>query len=159
MTELKYNLNIKGKSRITKESTMIRKNIKHMSKEEEKYLKNILISTNKITISKHALEKELIGLNEIKSIIKDKSFKIIDYDYRMEDKEERIMFRSKKTYQIMNTKNNKIEECYIKIVFSIKKNVIITQWATRAEDEEEIQSKLSTRYCEKFDIINKRIKL
>jgi hypothetical protein len=159
MAELKYNLNMKGKSKMTKKSTMIRKNIKHMSKDEERYLKEILTSVNKIIISKHALEKELIGLNEIKSIIKNKNFKIIDYNYRMEDKEERIMFRSKKTYQIINTRNNKIAECYIKIVFSIKKNTIITQWATRVKDEEEIQNKISTRYYENFDIINKRIKL
>ena len=154
---LKYNLNKMGNSKLTKGSTMIRKNIKHMTKEEEEYLKNIMKSINYLKITKHAEEKELIKPVEIKNMIKSKKYQIIDYNYNLDNKEERIMFRSKKTYEVKNT-NGIVEECYCKIVISITTNTIITQWMNRCIDEEYKQKNIKNRYCENFDIINKKIK-
>ena len=62
---LKYNLNKMGNSKLTKESTMIRKNIKHMTKEEEEYLKNI-IAGNQIEFIKIIVHKLVSYLQLVK---------------------------------------------------------------------------------------------
>lgn len=156
-TELKYNLNKMGNSKLTKDSTMIRKNIKHMSIEEVKYLKGMLNTIDYLKITKHAEEKQLVKVAEVKKMIKNKKYEVIDYNYNLDNKEERIMFRSKKVYQVKNDAGT-IENCYCKIVISITTNTIITQWMNRCIDEDHKQNNLKNRYCEHFDIINKKIK-
>jgi hypothetical protein len=155
--ELKYNLNKMGNSKLTKESTMIRKNIKHMTIEEITYLKSMLNTIGYLKITKHAEEKQLIKPVDIKKMIKNKKYEVIDYNYNLDSKEERIMFRSKEVYKVKNDVGA-IENCYCKIVISITTNTIITQWMNRCVDEEHKQNNLKNRYCEYFDIINKKIK-
>lgn len=155
---LAYDLNLKGKSKLTKQSTMIRKNIKHMNADEIKYLKNILSSTGYLKITKHAEEKHLVKPVEIRNIISNKEYKIIDYNYDLNNKEERILFRSKKVYKVKNNKGE-YEDCFCKIVISLTTNTIITQWMNRCIDEKNKQDNIKNRYCEYFDIINKKLKI
>lgn len=136
---------------------VIRKNIKHMNKNEIQFLKTILKNINIVRISEHAKEKQLINIKDVKNIIKLKKFQIIDYDYNVSSKEERIMIRTKDIYKIQNS-NNKIEDCYLKIVISITSCCIITVWANKVEDEKAKQNSLKNRYYDNFDIINKKLK-
>ena len=136
---------------------VIRKNIKHMNKNEIQFLKTILKNINIVCISEHAKEKQLINIKDVKNIIKLKKFQIIDYDYNVSSKEERIMIRTKDIYKIQNS-NNKIEDCYLKIVISITSCCIITVWANKVEDEKAKQNSLKNRYYDNFDIINKKLK-
>lgn len=136
---------------------VIRKNIKHMDKNEIQFLKTILKNINIVRISEHAKEKQLINIKDVKNIIKLKKFQIIDYDYNVSSKEERIMIRTKDIYKIQNS-NNKIEDCYLKIVISITSCCIITVWANKVEDEKAKQNSLKNRYYDNFDIINKKLK-
>lgn len=136
---------------------VIRKNIKHMNKNEIQFLKTILKNINIVCISEHAKEKQLINIKDVKNIIKLKKFQIIDYDYNVSSKEERIMIRTKDIYKIQDS-NSKIEDCYLKIVISITSCCIITVWANKVEDEKAKQNSLKNRYYDNFDIINKRLK-
>jgi hypothetical protein len=136
---------------------VIRKNIKHMNKNEIQFLKTILKNINIVCISEHAKEKQLINIKDVKNVIKLKKFQIIDYDYNVSSKEERIMIRTKDIYKIQNS-NNKIEDCYLKIVISITSRCIITVWANKVSEENAKQNSLKNRYYDNFDIINKRLK-
>ena len=136
---------------------VIRKNIKHMNENEIQFLKTILKNINIVCISEHAKEKQLINIKDVKNIIKLKKFQIIDYDYNVSSKEERIMIRTKDIYKIQDS-NSKIEDCYLKIVISITSCCIITVWANKVEDEKAKQNSLKNRYYDNFDIINKRLK-
>lgn len=136
---------------------VIRKNIKHMDKNEIQFLKTILKNINIVRISEHAKEKQLINIKDVKNIIKLKKFQIIDYDYNVSSKEERIMIRTKDIYKIQDS-NSKIEDCYLKIVISITSCCIITVWANKVEDEKSKQNSLKNRYYDNFDIINKKLK-
>lgn len=136
---------------------VIRKNIKHMNKNEIQFLKTILKNINIVCISEHAKEKQLINIKDVKNVIKLKKFQIIDYDYNVSSKEERIMIRTKDIYKIQDS-NSKIEDCYLKIVISITSCCIITVWANKVEDEKAKQNSLKNRYYDNFDIINKRLK-
>ncbi len=169
---LAYNLKKKGNSKCEGNKNMIRKNNKHMSEEEIKYLKNIIRKSTKkqIKMSNHARSKNLIKEEEIIKIIYGNKYEIIDYNYNLNSKEERIVFRAKNTFEIKDTNNNKIEKCYIKIVIDINSNTIITLWGNKVADEKEKQDNIKTMeegiankgiktsYIENFDIINKRIK-
>lgn len=157
---MRYNLSKLSDANCKGNEGMIRKNIKHMSVEEEKYLRNILKSINKkdMTMTKHSEEKQLLSLEEIISILKNKQFKLIDYNYNPCNKNERILFRSKKTYEVKNNCTNKKTDCYIKIVYEINSNCIITQWANEAKMEKQKEESIKTRYMEQFDIINKKVK-
>ncbi len=154
---MQYNLNKQGNKNCRGNEGMIRKNIKDMEKNEIEYLKNIIKNLNELTITNHALEKNLITSDEIQEIIRIKNYKIIDYNYNMISKEERIMFRTKKEYKIKNNEGI-IEECYCKIVISITNNCIITMWMNRVIDEKMKQNNLKNRYISNFDIINKKVK-
>ena len=136
---------------------VIRKNIKHMNKNEIQFLKTILKNINIVCISEHAKEKQLINIKDVKNVIKLKKFQIIDYDYNVSSKEERIMIRTKDIYKIQDS-NSKIEDCYLKIVISITSCCIITVWANKVEDEKAKQNSLKNRYYDNFDIINKKLK-
>ena len=136
---------------------VVRKNIKHMNKNEIQFLKAILKNINIVYISKHAKEKQLINMEDVKNVIKLKKFQIIDYNYHVSSKDERIMIRTKDVYKIQDN-NNKIEDCYLKIVISITSCCIITVWANKVEDEKAKQNSLKNRYYDNFDIINKRLK-
>jgi hypothetical protein len=136
---------------------VIRKNIKHMNKNEIQFLKTILKNINIVCISEHAKEKQLINIKDVKNIIKLKKFQIIDYDYNVSSKEERIMIRTKDIYKIQDS-NNKMESCYLKIVISITSCCIITVWANKVDDEKAKQNSLKNRYYDNFDIINKKLK-
>ena len=155
---LRYDLNNMGNKDCKGNKGMIRKNIKHMNAEEVKYLKGKIRNTNNLKLTYHAQEKNLIPLNDIKESIKDKRYSIIDYNYNISDKEERIVLRTKNKYQIKNT-NGIAEECYIKFVISLTNNTIVTVWANKVIDEEYKQNNLKNRYYENFDIINKKVKL
>ena len=154
---MNYNLNIQGNKNCRGNEGMIRKNIKDMNKNEVEYLKNIIKNLNDLTITNHALEKKLITLDKIQEIIRNRSYKIIDYNYNMISKEERIMFRTKNEYEIQNNEGI-IEKCYCKIVISITTNCIVTIWANRVSDEKMKQNNLKNRYISNFDIINKKVK-
>lgn len=154
---MKYDLNKLGNKYCRGNEGVIRKNIKHMNNNEITHLKSMIKKINKLTISMHAREKQLLNISEINTIIRTKKYSIIDYNYNISNKEERIMVRTKNIYQVKNRKGI-IEECYLKIVISITKNCIITMWANRVIDEKMKQDNLKTRYCEKFDIINKKVK-
>ena len=80
---MNYNLNIQGNKNCRGNEGMIRKNIKDMNKDEVEYLKNIIKNLNDLTITNHALEKKLITLDKIQEIIRNRSYKIIDYNYNM----------------------------------------------------------------------------
>ena len=154
---MNYNLNKQGNKNCRGNEGMIRKNIKDMEKNEIEYLKNIMKNLNDLTITNHALEKNLITANEIQEIIRTKNYKIIDYNYNMINKEERIMFRTKNEYEIKNNEGIG-EKCYCKIVISLTNNCIVTIWANRVADEKMKQNNLKNRYMTNFDIINKKVK-
>ena len=154
---MNYNLNKQGNKNCKGNEGMIRKNIKNMEKNEIEYLKNIMKNLNDLTITNHALEKNLITANEIQEIIRIKNYKIIDYNYNMITKEERIMFRTKNEYEIKNNEGIG-EKCYCKIVISITNNCIVTIWMNRVTDEKMKQNNLKNRYMTNFDIINKKVK-
>ena len=154
---MNYNLNKQGNKNCKGNEGMIRKNIKDMEKNEIEYLKNIMKNLNDLTITNHALEKNLITANEIQEIIRIKNYKIIDYNYNMITKEERIMFRTKNEYEIKNNEGIG-EKCYCKIVISLTNNCIVTIWANRVADEKMKQNNLKNRYMTNFDIINKKVK-
>ena len=154
---MNYNLNKQGNKNCRGNEGMIRKNIKDMEKNEIEYLKNIMKNLNDLTITNHALEKNLIPANEIQEIIRTRKYKIIDYNYNMISKEERIMFRTKNEYEVQNNKGIS-EKCYCKIVISITNNCIVTTWMNRVSDEKMKQNNLKNRYISNFDIINKKVK-
>ena len=154
---MNYNLNKQGNRNCKGNKGMIRKNIKDMEKNEIEYLKNIMKNLNDLTITNHALEKNLIAADKIQEIIRTKKYKIIDYNYNMISKEERIMFRTKDEYKIQNNEGI-VEKCYCKIVISITNNCIVTIWANRVADEKMKQNNLKNRYMTNFDIINKKVK-
>lgn len=154
---MNYNLNKQGNKNCRGNEGMIRKNIKTMKKKEIEYLKNIMQNLNDLTITAHALEKNLITIDEIQEIIKNRKYKIIDYNYNMISKEERIMFRTKNEYEIKNNEGIG-EKCYCKIVISLTNNCIVTIWANRVADEKMKQNNLKNRYISNFDIINKKVK-
>ena len=154
---MNYNLNKQGNRNCRGNEGMIRKNIKDMEKNEIEYLKNIMKNLNDLTITNHALEKNLIAADKIQEIIRTKNYKIIDYNYNMISKEERIMFRTKDEYKIQNNEGI-VEKCYCKIVISITNNCIVTIWANRVSDEKMKQNNLKNRYISNFDIINKKVK-
>ena len=154
---MNYNLNKQGDRNCRGNKGMIRKNIKDMEKNEIEYLKNIMKNLNDLTITNHALEKNLIAADKIQEIIRTKKYKIIDYNYNMISKEERIMFRTKDEYKIQNNEGI-VEKCYCKIVISITNNCIVTIWANRVSDEKMKQNNLKNRYISNFDIINKKVK-
>ena len=154
---MNYNLNKQGDRNCRGNKGMIRKNIKDMEKNEVEYLKNIMKNLNDLTITNHALNKNLIAADKIQEIIRNKNYKIIDYNYNMISKEERIMFRTKDEYKIQNNEGI-VEKCYCKIVISITNNCIVTIWANRVSDEKMKQNNLKNRYISNFDIINKKVK-
>ena len=154
---MNYNLNKQGDRNCRGNEGMIRKNIKDMEKNEVEYLKNIMKNLNDLTITNHALEKNLIAADKIQEIIRTKNYKIIDYNYNMISKEERIMFRTKNEYKIQNNEGI-VEKCYCKIVISITNKCIVTIWANRVADEKMKQNNLKNRYISNFDIINKKVK-
>ena len=157
---LKYDVRKKGNKNCKGNKNIIRKNYTKMNKEELSFLKNHLMAldSKKIDITDHATEKNLLSKNEIKKILKDKSFKIIDYNYNLKTKEERVLVRSREEYLIKNHKGEK-EKVYIKVVISVTDNMIITQWANDVEGEKEKNNNCITNYIDNFDIINKKIKL
>lgn len=156
---LKYDIRKKGNKRCKGNKNIIRKNYTKMNKEELSFLKSQLmeIDLKKINITDHATEKNLLSKNDIKKILKNKNFKIIDYNYNLKTKEERILVRSREEYLIKNHKGEK-EQVYIKVVISITNNMIITQWANDIEGEKEKNNNCITNYIDNFDIINKKIK-
>lgn len=156
---LKYDIRKKGNKRCKGNKNIIRKNYTKMNKEELSFLKSQLmeIDLKKINITDHAVEKNLLSKNDIKKILKNKNFKIIDYNYNLKTKEERILVRSREEYLIKNHKGEK-EQVYIKVVISITNNMIITQWANDIEGEKEKNNNCITNYIDNFDIINKKIK-
>ena len=154
---MNYNLNKQGDRNCRGNEGMIRKNIKDMEKNEVEYLKNIMKNLNDLTITNHALNKNLIAADKIQEIIRTKNYKIIDYNYNMISKEERIMFRTKNEYEVKNNEGIS-EKCYCKIVISLTNNCIVTIWANRVADEKMKQNNLKNRYMTNFDIINKKVK-
>lgn len=156
---LRYDIRNKGNKRCKGNINIIRKNYIKMSKEELTFLKTQLLALDikKIIITDHATEKNLLSKNEIRKILKNKNFKIIDYNYNLKTKEERILIRSREGYSIKNHKGEK-EKAYIKIVISITENMIITQWANDIKGEKEKNNNCITNYIDNFDIINKKIK-
>ena len=154
---MNYNLNIQGNKNCRGNEGMIRKNIKSMKKNEIEYLKNIIQNLNDLTITNHALNKNLIAADKIQEIIRTRKYKIIDYNYNMITKEERIMFRTKNEYEVQNNEGIS-EKCYCKIVVSITNNCIVTIWMNRVTDEKMKQNNLKNRYISNFDIINKKVK-
>ena len=132
-----------------------------MTTEEKTYIKTKIKKLNigQLTISKHAQEKELLNLNDIKDAIKTKKYQIIDFNYYPHNQEERVLIRTKNKYQIENIDTGLLEESYIKIVISLKTLSIITVWGNRCVDEKEKNNGLGARYIRNFDIINKKIKL
>lgn len=156
---LRYDIRKKGDKRCKGNENIIRKNYIKMNKEELSFLKSQLVALDikKIDITEHAVNKNLLSKNEIKKILKNKSYKIIDYNYNLKTKEERILIRSRKEYLIKNHKEEE-EKVYIKIVISITKNTIVTQWANDIGKEKEKNNNCITNYIDNFDIINKKIK-
>ena len=156
---LKYDIRKKGNKRCKGNENIIRKNYIKMNKEELTFLKTQLVEIDlkKINITDHATEKNLLSKNDIKKILKNKSYKIIDYNYNLKTKEERILVRSREEYLIKNHKGEK-EQVYIKVVISVTNNMIITQWANDIEGEKEKNNNCITNYIDNFDIINKKIK-
>ena len=156
---LRYDIRKKGNKHCKGNKNIIRKNYTKMNKEELSFLKTQLVGLDikKIDITDHALEKNLLFKNEVKKILKNKDYKIIDYNYNLKTKEERILIRSREEYLIKNHKGEK-EKAYIKIVISVTKNMIITQWANSTEGEKQKNNNCITNYIDNFDIINKKIK-
>lgn len=153
-----YDTRIHNNKNAYEGKNMVRKNYKNFNNKEKKYLKNMIdnIDIDNINITNHAIRKNLLNVNTIKNILKNDRYDIIDYNFFIDNKEERILLRTKNIYDVKNT-NNKVEICYIKIVISITNNTIITTWANKVEDEGKKQESLCNNYYEKFDIINKKI--
>ena len=137
---------------------LIRKNFKDMEIEELIYIKKKIknIDTKKTSMTYHALEKNLLSLKEIKEMIKNNNFDIIDFNYHTDTKVERVLLRSKKTYLIEDIIGNNIE-CYCKIVLELTTNTIVTLWMNNICDEENKQRTLKTKYNSNFNIITKKI--
>ena len=156
---LNYDIRKKGNKLCKGNENIIRKNYIKMNKEELTFLKSQLVALDikRIDITNHATEKNLLSKNDIKKILKNKNFKIIDYNYNLKTREERILIWSRKEYLIKNHKEEE-EKAYIKIVISITNNIIITQWANNIEGEKEKNNNCITNYIDNFDIINKKIK-
>ena len=156
---LKYDIRKKGNKRCKGNENIIRKNYTKMNKEELSFLKIQLMAldSKKMDITEHATEKNLLSKNEIRKILKNKNFKIIDYNYNLKTKEERILIRSREEYLIKNHKGEK-EQVYIKVVISVTNNTIITQWANDIKGEKEKNNNCITNYIDNFDINNKKIK-
>ena len=157
---LKYNLNKQGNKELSNNKCMVRKNITAMSTEEITYIKNNIKSMNisNLKCTNHAIEKELLNVEEIKKIIKSKDYKIIDYNYFYDNKEERFLIRTKKTYDIIHT-DGKTYKSFIKIVLSLNENKVITVWSNRVEDEKHKNENTKTKYYNNFDIIEKKLKI
>lgn len=157
---LKYNLNKQGNKELSNNKCMVRKNIKSMSTEEITYIKSNIKSMNidNLVCTNHALEKELLQLDEIKKIIISKQFKIIDFNYFYDNKEERYLIRTKKSYDIKHT-DGKTYKSYIKIVINPKNNTVITVWCNKVEEEEQKNKNTKTKYYNNFDIIEKKLKI
>lgn len=147
-----YDHNCKGNK------NLIRKNFKDMEIEELIYIKKKIknIDTKKTSMTYHALEKNLLSLKEIKEMIKNNNFDIIDFNYHTDIKVERVLLRSKKTYLIEDIIGNNIE-CYCKIVLELTTNTIVTLWMNNVKDEENKQRTLKTKYNSNFNIITKKI--
>ena len=79
---LRYNIKKNGDKHCKGNKNIIRKNYTKMNKEELTFLKTHLMALDlkQITITDHATEKKLLSKNEIKKILKNKNFKIIDYN-------------------------------------------------------------------------------
>lgn len=156
---LTYDIRKKGNKRCKGNENIIRKNYTKMNKEELSFLKIQLMAldSKKMDITEHATEKNLLSKNEIRKILKNKNFKIIDYNYNLKTREERILIRSREEYLIKNHKGEK-EQVYIKVVISVTNNTIITQWANDIKGEKEKNNNCITNYIDNFDIINKKIK-
>ena len=155
---LRYNLNILNNKNCKGNENIIRKNIKHMNEIEIKYIKNIIKGLNELKITKHAEEKQLLNKKEIQETILNKKYQIIDYNFNLISHEERVLVRTKKTYNIQDN-DGIIQECYIKIVISITTNTIITCWGNIATEENKKNKTLLNKYVPGFDIISKRIKI
>ena len=147
-----YDHNCKGNK------NLIRKNFKDMEIEELIYVKKKIknIDTKKTSMTYHALKKNLLSLKEIKEMIKNNNFDIIDFNYHTDIKVERVLLRSKKTYLIEDMVGNNIE-CYCKIVLELTTNTIVTLWMNNVCDEENKQRTLKTKYNSNFNIITKKI--
>lgn len=154
-----YNLNKRNDKNCKGNEYLIRKNYAHMTDKELEYLKNKIdgLDVYKLDYTPHAKNKKLLTLSEIKTLIKFKLFDIIDYNYFMDTKDERVLLRSKKTYKVKND-NGDIIESYCKIVISFNTNRVVTMWMNEVIDEENKQKSLSTKYNNNFDIIKKTIK-
>lgn len=153
-----YDTTIHNNKKVYKNKSMIRKNYKNFSDKELKFLSGLMenIDVKNTTISTHAIRKNLLSKNNIKQIISNKQYKIIDYNYFLDNKEERILIRSKSVFKVNNLEGIQ-QDCYIKIVISITTNTIITIWSNRVVDEKQKQDTLNNKYCDNFDIINKKI--
>jgi hypothetical protein len=129
-----------------------------MKIEELIYVKEKIknIDTKKTFMTYHALEKNLLSLKEIKEMINNNNFDIIDFNYHTDIKVERVLLRSKKTYLIEDIIGNNIE-CYCKIVLELTTNTIVTLWMNNTNDEERKQRTLKTKYNSNFNIITKKI--
>ena len=152
---MRYNTNIKGrKEDYNENNAMIRKNYSQMNNKEIKYLfdriKSLNINSTRITA--HAIEKKLLSLEQIKNNLIKNNFDIIDFNYFIDTKEQRIMIRLKNIYRIIG-KNGREEKCFIKVVISLTDNKIITIWGTKVKDEEERQRNICTRYTN-FNILS-----
>ena len=151
-----YNTNKQGNKSCWKNTAMIRKNYKDFNIDEMIYLKSCInkLDIDQIRVTNHFAAKSLISIREVKLLILKRAFDIIDYNYFLNTKEERVMIRFKKTF---TTRNNEgyIQQCYLKIVISINENVLVTSWMNKVEDEEMKQRNLKTNYNNKFDIIKK----
>ena len=147
-----YDHNCKGNK------NLIRKNFKDMEIEELVYIRKKIknIDTKKTSMTYHALEKNLLSLKEIKEMIRNNNFDIIDFNYHTDIKVERVLLRSKKTYLIEDIIGNNIE-CYCKIVLELTTNTIVTLWMNNIKDEENKQRTLKTKYNSNFNIITKKI--
>lgn len=147
-----YDHNCKGNK------NLIRKNFKDMEIEELIYIKKKIknIDTQKTFMTYHALEKNLLSLKEIKEMINNNNFDIIDFNYHTDIKIERVLLRSKKTYLMEDIIGNNIE-CYCKIVLELTTNTIVTLWMNNINDEERKQRTLKTKYNSNFNIITKKI--
>ena len=158
---LRYNLEKQGNKKCKGNEGSIKKNEKHMSDEEKVYLKSKIknININEMIITPHATGKDLINLKDVKNVIKNKQYKLVDFNYYPHNHEERVLIRSKRKYQIQNLKTGKFEESYIKVVISLRTFAIISIWSNKCKDEPMKNKFLGERYIEKFDIINKKVKL
>ena len=155
---MRYNLSKQYDHNCKGNKNLIRKNFKDMEIEELIYVKKKIknIDTKKTSMTYHALEKNLLSLKEIKEMIKNNNFDIIDFNYHTDIKVERVLLRSKKTYLIEDMVGNNIE-CYCKIVLELTTNTIVTLWMNNINDEERKQKTLKTKYNSNFNIITKKI--